>query len=311
MTTVVPQAPPQKGRRLRLPRFLLAIPGFVWYLFFYAVPVAFIVVYSFGYKPDVNAKGGVRLDRLSFDNYRNIWTDDFQQVFKSTLMIAGLGTLSCVVIGVPVAYFMAMKASPRLRSILLLLVIIPFWMSFFIRTSAWRIVMAPNGFLSNLMIDWGLRDTKISLLDTRPAVILAVVYNYLPLMIFPAFVSLERIEPAMREASKDLGAGRIKTFLSVTLPLASPGIAAGALLVFIPLVGDYVTATILGGAKGNMIGNVIASFAIGGQDLPKGAAAAVVLILLILAVLAIAGMLVWLVRRMLQANRRVVIAGPR
>ena len=309
MTTVVSQAPPNQGRRLHLPRFLLAIPGFVWYIFFYAVPVAFIVVYSFGYKPNVNAKGGVRLDRLSFDNYRDIWTDDFRKVFQSTLIIAGLGTLMCVVIGVPVAYFMAMKASPKMRSVLLLLVIIPFWMSFFIRTSAWRIVLAQNGFLSNLMIDWGLRDSKIGLLDSRPAVILAVVYNYLPLMILPAFVSLERIEPAMREASKDLGAGRIKTFLSVTVPLASPGIAAGALLVFIPLVGDYVTPTILGGADGNMIGNVIASFAVGGQDLPKGAAAAVVLILLILGALALAGLLVWLVRRLLQANRSVAIAG--
>ena len=309
MTTVVPQAPPHQGRRLRLPRFLLAIPGFIWYVAFYAIPVVFIIVYSFGYKPNVNEKGGVRLDRLSFDNYRDIWTDDFRQVFWSTLRIAGTGTLACVLIGVPVAYFMAIKAGPKLRSLLLLLVIVPFWMSFFIRTSAWRIVLAPNGFLSNLLIDWGLRDTKIAMLDTRPAVILAVVYNYLPLMIFPAFVSLERIDTAMREASKDLGAGRIKTFLSVTLPLASPGIAAGALLVFIPLVGDYVTATILGGAKGNMIGNVIASFAIGGQDLPKGAAAAVVLVLLILGVVAMAALISFAVRRLLAHNRAVAVGG--
>lgn len=309
MSTVVSQAPPQQGRRLRLPKFALAVPGFVWYIFFYAIPVLFVVVASFGYKPGVNEKGGVRLDRLSFDNYRDIWTDDFLQVFRSTLRIAGLGTLMCVLVGVPVAYFMAIKAGPKLRALMLLLVIVPFWMSFFIRTSAWRIVLAPNGFLSNLLIDWNLRDTKIQFLDTRGAVILAVVYNYLPLMIFPAFVSLERIEPAMREASKDLGAGRIKTFFSVTLPLASPGIAAGALLVFIPLVGDYVTATILGGAKGNMIGNVIASFAIGGQDLPKAAAAAVVLIIMILTVLAIVAMLTVLVRRWFARRRSVSLVG--
>ena len=309
MTTVVSQAPPPPRRRLRAPRFLLAVPGFVWYIFFYAIPVLYIVWYSFGYKPGVNEKGGVRTDRLSFDNYRDIWTDDFRQVFVSTLRIAGTGTIACVLIGVPVAYFMAIKAGPKLRSIMLLLVIVPFWMSFFIRTSAWRIVLAPNGFLSNLLIDWGIRDSKIAFLDTRGAVILAVVYNYLPLMILPAFVSLERIDGAMREASKDLGAGRVKTFFSVTLPLAAPGIAAGAMLVFIPLVGDYVTATILGGAKGNMIGNVIASFAIVAQDLPKGAAAAVVLILLILAVVASALALSWVIRRILARNRAVFVGG--
>jgi spermidine/putrescine transport system permease protein len=300
----------RRRRRLRLPKFALAIPGFAWYTFFYAIPVLFIVVASFGYKPGVNEKGGVRLDRLSFDNYRDIWTPEFREVFWSTLRIAATGTLMCVLIGVPVAYFMAIKASPKLRSILLLLVILPFWMSFFIRTSAWRIVLAPNGFLTNLLIDWNLRDSKIQFLDTRGAVILAVVYNYLPLMIFPAFVSLERIEPAMREASKDLGAGRLKTFFSFTLPLASPGIAAGALLVFIPLVGDYVTATILGGAKGNMIGNVIASFAIGAQDLPKGAAAAVVLIILILLVLAVAAIVTVGGRKLLGRFRAVpLVAG--
>ena len=309
MNTAVTQAPPPSRRRLRLPRFLLAIPGFVWYIFFYAIPVLYIVWYSFGYKPGVNEKGGVRTDRLSFDNYRDIWTEDFRQVFWSTLRIAGTGTLACVLIGVPVAYCMAIKAGPKLRSLMLLLVIVPFWMSFFIRTSAWRIVLAPNGFLSNLLIDWGIRDTKIAFLDTRAAVILAVVYNYLPLMILPAFVSLERIDSAMREASKDLGAGRVKTFFSVTLPLAAPGIAAGAMLVFIPLVGDYVTATILGGAKGNMIGNVIASFAIVAQDLPKGAAAAVVLILLIIGVVALALLVSWVIRKVLARNRAVFVGG--
>ena len=309
MTTAVAQAPPPFRRRLRPPRFLLAVPGFVWYIFFYAIPVLYVVWYSFGYKPGVNEKGGVRTDRLSFDNYRDIWTEDFRQVFWSTLRIAGTGTLACVLIGVPVAYFMAIKAGPKLRSLMLLLVIVPFWMSFFIRTSAWRIVLAPNGFLSNLLIDWGIRDTKIAFLDTRAAVILAVVYNYLPLMILPAFVSLERIDSAMREASKDLGAGRVKTFFSVTLPLAAPGIAAGAMLVFIPLVGDYVTATILGGAKGNMIGNVIASFAIVAQDLPKGAAAAVVLILLIIGVVALAMLVSWVIRKLLARNRAVFVGG--
>jgi spermidine/putrescine transport system permease protein len=304
--STVAQAPPIK-RRLHAPRFLLAIPGFVWYGFFYAIPVLFIVINSFGYKPGVGEKGSVRLDRLSFDNYRNIWTDTFQQVFGNTMVIAGLATLLCIVVGLPVAYFIAVKAGPKLKALLLVLVIVPFWMSFFVRTSAWKIVFAKLGFLNNLLIDWGIRDSPIDLIGSKPAVLLALVYNYLPLMIFPLFVSLDRIEPELREASKDLGAGRLKTFVSVTVPLAGPGIAAGALLTFIPMAGDYVTATILGGAKGNMIGASIYNFAVQGQDTPKGAAAAVVLVLLILAVVALAALLVALVQYGFKFNRRVDI----
>jgi spermidine/putrescine transport system permease protein len=304
MGDVVAQAPPMR-RRLRAPKFLLAIPGFVWYGFFYAIPVLFIVINSFGYKPGVGEKGSVRLDRLSFDNYRNVWTVQFRQVFANTMVIAGLATLICIVVGLPVAYFIAVKAGNRLKALLLVLVIVPFWMSFFVRTSAWKIVFAQSGFFNNFLLDWNLRDSPIDIIGSKPAVLLALVYNYLPLMIFPLFVSLDRIEPELREASKDLGAGRIKTFASVTIPLAAPGIAAGALLTFIPMAGDFVTATILGGAKGNMIGASIYNFAVQGQDTPKGAAAAVVLIMLILMVVAIAGVIVGLAKFGLSLNRRV------
>jgi spermidine/putrescine transport system permease protein len=267
--------------------------------------VAFVVIYSFGYKPPQGAKGAVRIDRLSLDNYSDVWDKTFRRVFANTMLIAGAGTLLCAVIAMPVAYFVAVKAGPKLRGLLLVLIIVPFWMSFFVRTLAWRIVLAANGLLSNFLIDHGLRETKISFLDTKGAVLLAVVYNYLPLMIFPLFVSLDRIEPALREASKDLGAGRLTTFLSVTLPLAAPGLSAGALLVFIPLAGDFVTATVLGGAKGNMIGRNIYSFVIEAQNLPKGAAAAVLLIVMILLMIALAAVVVGSVQYGLHRRRRV------
>lgn len=298
-----------RSRRLRAPKFTMAIPGIVWYVLFYAVPVAFIVLYSFGSKPEVGGKGLVSLSDLSFKNYSAVWDSTFRQVFWNTMLIAGFGTLICALIGLPVAYFVAVKAGPKLRAALLLLIIVPFWMSFFVRTSAWRIIFAPNGWLSDFLIDIGLRSTKIGVLDSKPAVFLAVVYNYLPLMIFPIFVSLDRIEPALREASKDLGAGRLKTFFSVTLPLAGPGISAGMLLTFIPLAGDFVTATVLGGAKGNMIGRVISSFVIESQNLPKGSAAAMLLILLILLMIAAAVVVSAAVRWWLKANRRVDLPG--
>lgn len=305
-SSVVAQAP-QAPRRLRAPKYLLALPSFVWYGFFFALPVLLMVINSFGYKPGVGEKGYVRLDRLSFDNYRDVWTDDFRSVFFSTMKIAGSATLLCVLIGLPVAYYIAIKAGPRMKGMMLLLVIVPFWMSFFVRTSAWKIVLSEFGVLNTFIVDNGILNSPIDILGTRTAVLLALVYNYLPLMVFPIFVSFDRIEPALREASKDLGAGRIRTFFSVTAPLAAPGITAGAILTFIPMAGDYVTATILGGAKGNMIGASIYNFAIQGQDVPKGAAAAAILIILILTMVASAGLIVTLVRFILKQLRRVDI----
>ncbi len=142
---------------------------------------------------------------------------------------------------------------------LLGLVIVPFFVNFLVRTIGWLILLSPNGPVSSLLQRWGIRSEPLHLLQTRSAVQLGVVYNYLALMILPLFVALDRLDPAMREASKDLGASRWKTFRQVTLPLAAPGIVAGLLLVFIPLTGDYITALVLGGAKGNMAGVMVAS----------------------------------------------------
>ena len=168
--------------------------------------------------------------------------------------------------------------------------IIPFWTNFLIRTIAWRIVLSPTGFFSNWFQDLGLRDSNLQLLNTRFAVQLGVVYNYLPLMIFPLFVALDRLDPALREASKDLGANRVRTFFQVTLPLAAPGIVAGLLLVFIPLTGDYITAAVLGGAKGNMAGALVASQFLQAQNRALGSAVAVVLIASILVCIAVAAL---------------------
>ncbi|MFA5775575.1 MAG: ABC transporter permease, partial [Ilumatobacteraceae bacterium] len=194
-------------------------------------------------------------------------------------------TALCLVISLPVAYYLATKVSESKRGLLLALLIVPFFTNFLIRTMAWRIVLAPKGFVSNLLVDWGLRDSGLNLLDTRFALQIGVVYNYLPLMIFPLFVALDRLDPALREASKDLGANRLKTFVQVTLPLAMPGIVAGLVLVFVPLSGDYITAAILGGAKGNMAGALVAAQFLQAQNPALGAAVAVVLIAAILAIL--------------------------
>ncbi len=201
----------------------------------------------------------------------------------------------CLLIGLPVAYFAAFKVSEKWKTIILALVVIPSFTSFLIRTVAWRIPLAPNGEFSRWLSDIGLvGDRGIQLLETQTAVQIAIVYNYLGFMILPLFVALDRIDVRMREASKDLGAGRLATFFGVTLPLAGPGIVAGVLLTFIPMCGDYVTATVLGGAKGNMIGSMIASQFSQAQNWPLGSAMAILMIGAVLVALVTGAVIVWM-----------------
>jgi spermidine/putrescine transport system permease protein len=301
-------APPPKRWRPHAPKFVLALPAWAWYLAFFLVPLGFIAFYSLGYKPGVNSVA-VATDHLSLDRYHEAFTDTFRRVFGQTLRISVTGTVLCLVIGFPVAYFLAVRVSQRWKGILLALVIVPFWTSFLVRTIAWRIVLAPRGVLSNWLQDVGLRSSPFRVLDTAGAVQIGVVYNYLPLMILPLFVALDRIDPALREASKDLGAGRIRTLTQVTIPIAMPGIIAGLLLVFIPLSGDYITASVLGGAKGNMVGAMVASQFQAAQNWALGSAMAMVLIGMILGTIVVVALVALLVRAIVRRFRRVDVDG--
>lgn len=284
-----------RPRRWRGPRFALAIPSMVWYLLFFAVPIGFIVLYSFGTK-DSTQRLPVDLGSLGLQNYRNAFDDTFFTTFKQTIRIAVIATALCIVIGFPVAYFLAFKVGERWRAILLALVVVPSFTSFLIRTVAWKIPLAKSGALSGWLQDVGILDGPINVLQTPVAVQLAVVYNYLGFVILPLFVALDRIDVRMREASKDLGAGRLATFVGVTLPLAGPGVAAAVLLTYIPMCGDYVTARVLGGADGNMIGSMIASQFGDAQNWPLGSAMAVLMIAAVLLTLGAGVFLVVAVR---------------
>jgi spermidine/putrescine transport system permease protein len=294
-------------RRIKAPRFALAIPAWVWFIAFFAIPVLWIAYYSLGYKP--NFFTTIATDKLSFARYGEALSGTFLQTFRNTLQISILGTFLCLLIGFPFAYWLAVRVPPRWRGLLLGLVIVPFWTNFLVRTIGWRILLGPNGPLATLMNDLGLHDGPFAILDTKFAVQLGVVYNYLPLMILPLFVALDRLDPAMREASKDLGAGRLRTFRQVTVPLALPGVVAGMLLVFIPLSGDYITAAVLGGAKGNMVGRMVADQFLTAQNWALGSAMAIVLIGMILAVVAIFGLLGLAGRALIRRNRRVTLEG--
>lgn len=285
----------------------LAVPAWAWLLVFFVAPVAIVVWFSFGYKPGIF--GTHANDILSLDRYVEAISPTFFATFANTLWVGVLGTALCFVIGTPVAYWMAFKVPANRRGLLLALVLVPFWTNFLVRTIGWQIILSPEGWLSSGLQGTGIADGPLEILYTRTAVLIGVVYNYLPLMILPLFVAFDRVGPTLREASKDLGAGKLRTFLQVTLPLSRPGVVAGVLLVFIPLMGDYITATVLGGAKGNMVGQLIASQFQTAQNWALGSAMAVLLMLIITLTIGVGALLVWVVALPFR-RRTTLVLGP-
>lgn len=289
--------------KLRAPGFALAIPAWAWLVVFFIAPVGVVFWYSFGYKPGLF--GTHANDVLSLDRYAEVLTPTFFQVFLTTLGIGLAGTALCFIIGAPVAYWMAVKAPPSKRGLLLALVLVPYWTNFLVRTIGWQVILAPEGWLSKAVQSLGL--PPFDILYTREAVLLGVVYNYLPLMILPLFVAFDRVSEPLREASRDLGAGRWRTLFRVTLPIALPGVIVGALLVYIPLMGDYITATVLGGAKGNMVGQMVAAQFQTAQNWALGSAMAVTLIIVIVLSAAAVGLVLWLATWPVRRAHRVVL----
>lgn len=295
-------------RRLVTPTTALTLPVVAYLVAFFIAPVGLVAWYSFGFKPGVF--GFHDNSKLSFDRYREALNGPFVETFENTLRIALIATVITLIISVPFAYYLAVKASPRLKPVLLALVLVPFWCNFLVRTLGWQLILSPDSTLSHVLQQVGLLGGPLDVLDTRMAVQIGVVYNYLPLMILPIFVTFERLDPALREASRDLGANRWRTLRQVTLPLAMPGIATGTLLVFVPLMGDYITASVLGGANGNMVGVLVASWFSAGSNWALGSAEAILLIVSILLTVVVASLLVMLTRWILRRRRSVSYIPP-
>jgi len=264
----------------------LLIPAGLWYLVFFLLPMLFPLVFSFA---ESDPTGGVFLQNFSINNYLRFAQCNplaygdlgeciYIKVFVQTILFAVLGTVGCVLIAYPLAYFLATRGG-KWRTTLLVLIIIPFWTSFLIRTYAWQVVLADQGIVNGFLLSLGLitDNTRIRMLDTSFAVYLGIIYNYLPLMVFPLYVSLERLDKALLEASKDLGANRIATFVQVTLPLTAPGLFTGILLTFIPLTGEYIIPSLLGGSKTLFMGNLVANQFLQARDWSFGSASAIVL----------------------------------
>jgi spermidine/putrescine transport system permease protein len=264
---------------------------YAWFALWFMAPAAIMLVYAFGHTAGLTQRGLVNLHHLGLGNFFQALRYPTGPVLVTSIENAVLATALCGLIAYPVAYFIARKLGPRSRVIVLLLVVLPFWTDYLLRMLGWRIFLSPLGLLYGALHALGWHVTYISILDTRAAVMIGLVYNYVPLFILPLAVVLERIDSQLLQAADDLGATRGTTFRTVTLPMSMSGVVAGTVLVFVPMLGDYVTPTLMGGARGLMIGSLIASEFTEGQNWSLGAAMAILLILLLVAIVAAA----WLV----------------
>ena len=253
----------------------LIAPMVVWLLAFVVVPTAILFVYSFCERDEV---GGV-VFRFTLDNYQRVFDPVYLRIFARSVGYAGLTTAICVVVGYPVAYYIA-RATEERRNRLLLLVMVPFWTSFLIRTYAWITILKQEGLLNGFAQSLHLGLGPFNFLYTPTAVIIGLVYAYLPFMILPIYGSAEKLDNSLIEAAYDLGAGPVRAFSAVIVPLTMPGIAAGTLLVFVPAIGMFAITDLMGGAKVPMIGNVIQNQFLQARDWPFGAALGVVFMLM-------------------------------
>jgi spermidine/putrescine transport system permease protein len=257
---------PVRLRKAALP-YLLLLPGLGWLLLFFAIPLVYMFLESL--KSGSPFGGGFTLT-WEFSNYTKAWSDYSEQFIRS-FEYAGLATGIALLIGYPLAYVIAFRGG-RWRNALLLMVIVPFFVTYLIRTLSWETILSDSGVVVSTLKSIGIVGQDGRLLDTTVSVVAGITYNFLPFMILPLYASLERIDHRLLEAGYDLYGRRRDVFLRVTLPLSMPGVVAGVLLTFIPAVGDFINAQLLGTPKQFMIGNVIQSRFLVLNDYPTAAA---------------------------------------
>jgi spermidine/putrescine transport system permease protein len=251
--------------------YLLLLPGLGWLVLFFAVPLGYMLFESLkSGSPDTGF-----LFNWEFSNYSSA-ISDFHEQFLRSFEYAGMSTLLSLVIGYPLAYVIAFRGG-RWRNALLLAVIVPFFVTYLIRTLSWETILEDDGFIVSTLQSVGILGADGRLLDTTVSVVLGITYNFLPFMILPLYASLERIDPRLQEAAYDLYGRRRDVFLRVTLPLSMPGVVAGTLLTFIPAAGDFINAKLLGTPRQYMIGNVIQSRYLEVGDYPTAASLSFIL----------------------------------
>lgn len=241
-----------------------------------------VLVYSF---IERGTYGGV-VWTFTLENYERAADALYLDVLFASLRIAGITTVLALLIGYPAAMFIATRRSARVRNALLVLCILPFWTSLLIRTYAWIVLLNENGLVNKSLIGLGLIGAPAELLYNEFAIVVGLLYGYLPLMILPLYAAIERMDPALREASADLGAGAVRRFFTVTVPLTRSGIVAGCIFVFVPCLGNFIVPDLLGGGKSSMVGNLIQNEFLRTRDWPFGATIALAVILIMVLVIA-------------------------
>jgi putrescine transport system permease protein len=259
-------------------RFVIALP-FLWLGIFFLLPFALVLAIALG----TNSPDSVPPVELgaSLKNFALLFTDDlYVSAWFTSLRIAAISTLGALLLGYPMAYAIAC-AAPERRPLLLMLVVLPFWTSFLIRVYAWMGLLDENGLLNQFLRWSGIAADPGTILGTEWAILLGIVYAYLPFMVLPLYATLEKLDAGLLEAAADLGATPFKAFLTITLPLSAPGIVAGCLLVFIPSVGEFVIPDLLGGTRTLMIGKVLWDEFFTNADWPLASAVAISLLVLL------------------------------
>lgn len=265
----------------RLTSTLLMAPGLLWLGLLMVVPCLLIFVLIFFER---GIYGGIDWNAATLENIRRAFDPLYLSIFVDSAVIAGLSTLIALLIGYPAAYAIARAPAER-QTALLFLAMLPFWTNYLIRTYAWIVLLNPAGLVNSLLLQAGAISEPLPLLYNKPAVVLGLVYSYTPFVILAIYSSLQRLDPAYAEASRDLGAGAATTFLRIILPLTAPGVAAGAVFVFVLSIGNFVTPDLLGGGKFQMVGNLIYDQFLSARDWPFGATLSALLIALMMILL--------------------------
>ncbi len=267
-------------------------PGLLWTALFCLLPILVVLAVSFATR---GTYGGV-LWEFSLENYRDLLHPLYGRILGQSVLLAAMTTGLCLVLGFPLAYYIA-RLPPRRQALWLVLIMIPFWTNFLVRTYAWIFILRTEGLLNTLLLQLHLIQAPLDLLYSNEAVLLGLVYGYLPFMVLPLYAAIERIDPALIEAAWDLYADRWSLFRLVLVPLTKPGIVAGCVLVFIPSLGAFLTPDLLGGARSMMVGNLIQHEYLVARDWPLGSALSLVMMLMV------TGSIVWYLRA--QAPRDV------
>jgi len=267
-----------RGARRSLDRWrsgrLTLAPAFGWWALFLIAPIALVLVSSFFRR---GTYGGV-VYQFTLGNFERAFDPLYLGVLWYSIQMAFITTVICFLVGLPAAYFIATRRSPRLRAALLVLVVLPFLTNFLIRTYAWIVLLNREGVVNQVLREVGVIDAPLTLLYNDFAVVMGLVYGYLPLMILPLYAALERLDPAVREAALDLGARPLRILRTVTLPLILPGIVAGCVFVFVPSLGNFPVPQLLGGGRRIMVGNLVNQQFLEARDWPFGSTLALLII---------------------------------